>query len=235
MRKWLSFVSLCLLVVPVAVPAHAEEAAVLKTERDRMSYAIGVAHGRALRQQGVKQINLDMVLKGLREEFNGQPLLMAEGDYRRTYQAYQQEMVRMMGKARQAASADNHEAGVAYMAENAKQEGVVILPSGLHYTVITEGKGEKPGENDTVTCHYRGTLIDGVEIDSTYRRGQPATFEIKRSIAGWREALQMMPVGSKWKLVIPAELAYSTQGAGEFIGPNATLIFELELLSIKKS
>jgi FKBP-type peptidyl-prolyl cis-trans isomerase FklB len=218
----------------LAVPAKAEEPSPLKSERDRMSYAVGVAQGRALRQQGAKQFNIEMVLKGLRDEFSGQGLLMSEDDYRQTYQAYQREMPRMMGKARQLASMENKAAGEAFLAENAKKEGVVILPSGLQYQVLVEGKGEKPGENDTVTCHYRGFLVDGTEIDSTYKRNQPATFELKRSISGWREALRLMSVGSKWKLFIPAELAYATQGAGEHIGPNATLIFEIELLSIQK-
>lgn len=218
----------------MAVPAMAEEQAALKTERDRMSYAIGVAQGRALRQQGMKQFNIEQVVKGLQDEFAGKGLAMTEDDYRKTYHAYQLEMVRMVGKARQLASMENKSAGEAFLAENLKKEGVAILPSGLQYTVLHEGKGEKPGEEDTVTCHYRGTLIDGFEIDSTYKRNQPATFELKKSIVGWREALQLMPAGSKWKLFVPAELAYSTQGAGEHIGPNATLVFEIELLSVQK-
>jgi FKBP-type peptidyl-prolyl cis-trans isomerase len=123
---------------------------------------------------------------------------------------------------------------VAYLAANAKKEGVTALPSGLQYKVIVAGTGEKPKATDRVTTHYRGTLIDGTEFDSSYSRGEPATFEVGGVIKGWTEALQLMPVGSKWQIVVPSELAYAERGAGEEIGPNATLLFEIELISIQK-
>jgi FKBP-type peptidyl-prolyl cis-trans isomerase FklB len=231
MRKWAVFLGVALL----AVPAKADdEAASLKSERDRMSYAVGVSQGRLLRRQGANKTNLEMVIKGLRDEFGGKPLAMTEHDFRLTIDGYQQEMARMMGKARQIAAMENKEKGDAFLASNLQNEGVKILPSGLQYQVLNEGSGAKPQERDTVTCHYRGTLIDGVEIDSTWRRNQPATFEVEKAIGGWREALPLMAVGSKWKLFIPPELAYSKQSVGEYIGPNSTLVFELELLSIKK-
>lgn len=227
----------------LAVPARADDQtaqkedqaqAALKNERDRMSYAVGVAQGRSLRRQGAPKINLEMVIKGLKDSFSSEPMLMSEQEFRQTLHAYQQEMIRMAGKARQLANYDNRVAGDAYRAEYGKKDGVVTLDSGLLYRIIKAGTGEKPKEDDTVICHYRGTVLDGTEFDSTYRRNEPASFELKRSIPGWREALQLMPVGSKWEIVVPPELAYSTQGAGEDIGPSSTLIFEIELISIQK-
>jgi FKBP-type peptidyl-prolyl cis-trans isomerase len=127
----------------------------------------------------------------------------------------------------------NMKEGEAFLAENKKKEGVVTLPSGLQYKVITAGTGKKPKATDTVTTQYRGTLIDGTEFDSSYKRGQPTTFPVAGVITGWTEALQLMPVGSKWQLFIPSNLAYGPRGAGHLIGPNATLVFEVELLSIE--
>jgi FKBP-type peptidyl-prolyl cis-trans isomerase FklB len=128
----------------------------------------------------------------------------------------------------------NKKDGEAFLAENKKKEGVVTLPSGLQYKIVTAGIGKKPKSEETVTVNYRGTLIDGTEFDSSIKRGQPATFPCHGVIKGWTEALQLMPVGSKWQLFVPSELAYGAQGAGGIIGPDATLIFEVELLSISK-
>jgi FKBP-type peptidyl-prolyl cis-trans isomerase FklB len=125
--------------------------------------------------------------------------------------------------------------GEAFLASNKEKEGVVVLPSGLQYKILTEGNGPKPTANDTVVCNYKGTLINGTEFDSSYKRGKPATFPVGRVIKGWTEALQLMPVGSKWQLFIPADLAYGANGAGGDIGPNATLIFEVDLLSIQSN
>ena len=127
----------------------------------------------------------------------------------------------------------NRQKGEAFLVENQKKEGVITLPSGLQYKVIEEGTGESPKPNDTVVTHYRGTLIDGKEFDSSYRRGEPASFPVNRVIAGWTEALQLMKVGAKWQLFIPPELAYGERGAGRAIGPNAALIFEIELVEIQ--
>ena len=127
----------------------------------------------------------------------------------------------------------NKKEGVEFLAANKSKEGVVILPSGLQYKILTEGTGPKPTASDTVVCNYRGTLISGAEFDSSYKRGQPASFPVNGVIKGWTEALQLMPVGSKWQLFVPAELGYGDRGAGADIGPGATLIFEVELLSIQ--
>jgi FKBP-type peptidyl-prolyl cis-trans isomerase len=214
--------------------ALAEEKTALKTDLDRTSYAVGVAFGRSLKQQGTKEVDTDLVIKGIKDALGTQPLLLSEEEYRTTYHAFQQEMITKMGKARDLAAWDNKKAGDAFMAQNAKKDGIVTTKSGLQYKVIKTGSGATPKDDDTITAHYRGTLIDGIEIDNTYRRDKPATFELKGAIAGWREAIQMMPAGSKWQLFVPPELGYSKQGAGRNIGPNATLIFEVELLSIGK-
>jgi FKBP-type peptidyl-prolyl cis-trans isomerase len=245
MRKRKLMVGVCFGLMMAG--AHAEDAqspksegstpsvSTLTTEKDRTSYVIGVAAGRGLRQQGAQEFNIDVVIRGLKDAFTNQPLLMSEENFKATYQAYQQEAIRRVGKAREFAAIDNKKAGDSFLAENARKDGVISLPSGVQYKVIVAGTGGKPTDDDTITANYRGTLIDGTEFDSTYKRNQPATFEVKRTIAGWREALSMMPVGSKWQVFIPAELAYSKQGAGTLIGPMATLIFELELLSINNS
>lgn len=228
--KWIVVLGVGLL----AAQASAQQPTTLKTDKEAMSYAVGVSYGRNLKRLGPGKMDLEMLVKGLRDEFSGQPLLMSEEDFRRTQHAYEQQMILMQGKARQMAAWDNKQAGDAFLAENANRPGVVTLPSGLQYKIITEGHGEKPTLDEKVTAHYRGTLIDGVEFDSTYRRNQPATFEINKTIVGWRQALPIMPVGSKWQIFVPPELGYSKVGAGQYIGPNATLIFELELLSIQK-
>jgi FKBP-type peptidyl-prolyl cis-trans isomerase FklB len=127
----------------------------------------------------------------------------------------------------------NKKAGEDFLAQNKTKPGVVALPDGLQYKILKEGTGPKPTANDTVVCNYRGTLLDGTEFDSSYKRGQPATFPVSGVIKGWTEGVQLMPVGSKWQLFLPADLAYGNRGAGQDIGPNATLIFEVELLSIQ--
>ena len=145
----------------------------------------------------------------------------------------QNEVRKEQQEKTQEAAAKNKTEGDAFLAGNKKKDGIVTLPSGLQYKIMTEGKGPKPAATDTVVCNYRGTLINGTEFDSSYKRGEPATFPVGGVIKGWTEALQLMPVGSKWQLFIPSDLAYGERGAGADIGPNATLIFEVELISIK--
>jgi len=149
-------------------------------------------------------------------------------------QAFQKEMQAKMVAEMQALAAKNKAAGEAFLAENAKKEGVVVTDSGLQYKIIEEGEGPSPGPSDMATVNYRGTLIDGTQFDSSYDRGQPATFPVGGVIAGWTEALQLMKPGAKWQLFIPADLAYGERGAGKDIGPNSTLVFDVELLSVEK-
>jgi FKBP-type peptidyl-prolyl cis-trans isomerase FklB len=159
--------------------------------------------------------------------------VMTDMEAHNTLMQAQQEAKKKIDETRQASMEPNKKAGDAFLAANKTKEGVVTLPSGLQYKILKEGTGPKPTPADSVVCNYRGTLIDGKEFDSSYKRGQPATFPVGQVIKGWTEALQLMPVGSKWQLFVPADLAYGDRGAGPDIGPGATLIFEVELISIK--
>lgn len=200
-----------------------------------MSYSVGVAFGRSLKQQGQQEVNLEAVVRGVKDAFTNQKLAISEDEQRTTYQSFQRDMTNKIGKARDLLAWDNKQASDAFLAENAAKDGIVALPSGLQYKVITAGAGALPTDEDVVTCHYRGTLINGTEIDSTYAREKPASFPLKGAIPGWRQALKLMPAGSKWQVFVPPQLAYSKQGAGRLIGPNAALIFEIELISVDKS
>ena len=226
--KWLAVLGVWLL----AATAGAGEEPLLKTQKEKVSYELGVDVARDIQRQGI-EIDADLVIRGLRDALSGQKLLMSEKELRNTRIAVQYELRQKAIHDRRIAAIDNKAAGDAFLAENKTKEGVITLPSGLQYKILKEGHGRKPAESDTVVCSYRGTLIDGTEFDSSDGTGQPATFQMKAVISGWREALKLMPVGSKWQLFIPPQLAYGQQGSGRQIGPNATLIFELELLAIK--
>jgi len=219
----------------IALPAIAEDTRPpLTTDKERTSYAVGIAFGRSMIQQGPGELNLDIVIKGMSDSFKKNNLQLSEAEYRAIYAAFQKQIVGKMGHARQVAALENQQAGNKFLEENKSKPGVVQLPDGLQYKIIKEGNGPKPTDDDTVTAHYRGTLIDGTEIDSTYKRNAPAQFALRGTIAGWRETLKLMPVGSKWEIYVPGDFAYAKQGAGNSIGPNATLVFEIELISIDK-
>jgi len=160
-------------------------------------------------------------------------MLMTEEEIRESLSALQKELMEKQAEKTKLMGEKNKKEGEAFLAENKKKEGVVTLPSGLQYKVIKEGTGKQPSADATVETNYRGTLIDGTEFDSSYKRGQAATFPVNGVIAGWTEALQLMKEGAKWQLFVPANLAYGERGAGNVIGPNATLIFEVELISVK--
>ena len=203
----------------------AQEKPALKNEKEKISYSIGLNIGRNLAGDLKKQsIDIDpsLLAKGVQDALTGANPLLSNEEVQQTMLAFQKKI---MEKEKQR--------GEAFLAENKKKEGVKTLPSGLQYKVIKAGTGKKPGMNDTVTVQYRGTLIDGTEFDSSYRRGQPATFQVSGVIPGWTEALTLMEEGAKWQLSIPPNLAYGERGAGGLIGPNATLIFEIELLSVQ--
>jgi FKBP-type peptidyl-prolyl cis-trans isomerase len=215
----------------LAAQTHAGDQPPLKSDKDKVNYAIGVNIINSIKQQGV-EIDLDLVIKGMKDAHSGGELLLGDEELRKAIEQYQvavrQKRAQIMAKAAE----DNKKAGEAFLAENKKKEGVVTLPSGLQYMILKTGDGKKPADADTVECHYRGTLIDGTEFDNTVRTGKPATVKVTAVIPGWREALKLMPTGSKWQLFIPSQLAYGERGSGR-IGPNATLIFEVELLAIK--
>ncbi|MEN8118618.1 MAG: FKBP-type peptidyl-prolyl cis-trans isomerase [Bacteroidota bacterium] len=192
---------------------------------DKFSYALGMSIAGNLIQSGVKTINPDVFIEAVNDTYNGEMPKLLPDEANKILEEF-------MGKANEGEGNKNLEEGLAFLAENSKKEGVIELPSGLQYEVLQEGDGEIPTANDQVKCHYHGTLTDGTVFDSSVERGQPATFPVNGVIQGWVEALQLMSTGSKWKLYIPSELAYGTQGAGGAIGPNTTLIFEVELLEI---
>jgi FKBP-type peptidyl-prolyl cis-trans isomerase len=216
----------------LAVQVCAGEPIELKTQKDKVSYGIGVDVARNFTRLGI-DFDLDVLVKGLRDALAGGNLLMSETDLRATMNDYQSELKGRMLQAMQVAAADNKKKGDAFLEENKKKEGVVTLPSGLQYKILTAGEGKKPTDADMVECQYRGTLINGTEFDSSYWAGKPATLKVTGLIPGWTEALKLMPVGSKWQLFIPPQLAYGERGASRDVGPNATLIFELDLLAIK--
>jgi FKBP-type peptidyl-prolyl cis-trans isomerase FklB len=206
----------------------------LTTEKDKQSYAIGLNVGKSLHRDDI-DVDPKIVLQGLQDAMAGGPVLLTD-DQIRTVMTDLQTQVRQQQEAkRQALAENNKKEGAAFLAANATKPGVVTLPSGLQYKILTPGTGPKPTATDSVVCNYRGTLLDNSEFDSSYKRGQPATFPVSGVIKGWTEALQLMPVGSKWQLFIPPDLAYGERGGPPQgpIGPNATLVFEVELMSIQ--
>ena len=225
--NWIVMLGIGLL----ALPAMAQDSTAPTTQKDKVSYGIGVQVAKTLKNQGI-DINSDLLIKGLRDALSGQKLLMSDDELNNTMAALQQEMTQKQQQARAKEADDNKKAGDAFLADNGKKDGVVTLPSGLQYKIVKPAEGKKPTDADTVTCNYRGTLIDGTEFDKS-EAGQPATFQVGAVIPGFKEALKLMPVGSTWQFFIPPNLAYGDRGAGNVIGPNTTLIFEVELISIK--
>ncbi len=206
----------------------------LKTDKDRLSYSMGVATGTQMKRQSI-EVDADMFARGLKDVVSGGKLQMTDQEVQDALMKFQQEMAAKQAEKHKQMAEKNKKEGEAFLAANKTKEGVKTLPSGLQYKIIKEGSGKSPKETDTVTTNYSGTLIDGTEFDSSFKRGEPATFQVKGVIKGWTEALQLMKEGAKWQLFIPSDLAYGERGAGATIGPNSTLIFEVELLSINSS
>jgi FKBP-type peptidyl-prolyl cis-trans isomerase len=208
---------------------------VFKTPMDKMSYSYGVETARGLKRQGV-EFNLDAITQGMKDVLAGDKLLMNDEEIRTNVSAFQSEVRSKQARTKLIAAQDNKKEGESFLSENKTKQGVVALPSGLQYKILKAGNGPKPVDGDVVECYYRGTLINGTEFDSSARgdnEGGPVLFKISDVIPGWREALKLMPIGSKWQLFIPPSLAYGQRGAGGNIGPYATLIFEVELVAIK--
>lgn len=214
--------------VPAKKPASSQTAAspVLKSQADSFSYAIGVSIANFYKEQGITNINSALITKALNDCKQGKPYL-DEGQVNNTIMSYMQQK-------RGEKSAAVRKAGEAFLAENKKKPGVITTASGLQYVILKEGNGPKPAMTDRVKVHYHGTLIDGTVFESSVQRGEPIDIAMNQMIAGWAEALQMMPAGSKWKLFIPSELAYGDNDAGPAIKAGSTLIFEVELLEILK-
>ncbi|MBP1724297.1 MAG: FKBP-type peptidyl-prolyl cis-trans isomerase [Deltaproteobacteria bacterium] len=213
--------------------AGAQDKPSLKDQKEKISYIIGMDIGMNFKKQSV-DIDPDLVARGIKDGVSGAKPLLSEQEAREVMASFEKEMRAKQEAAQKVAGEKNKKQGEAFLAENKKKEGVKTLPSGLQYKVIKAGTGKKPAATDTVTTHYKGTLIDGTEFDSSYKRGKPATFPVGGVIPGWTEALQLMEEGAKWQLFIPPNLAYAERGAGQVIGPHTTLIFEVELISIQE-
>lgn len=203
----------------------------LDTPSARLSYGVALGLGRNMAADGM-DLDVDAFAAGLRDALSGAEPRLSQEEIQAEMMAFQEKINAERQAEQQQLAANNAAAAEAFLAENAQREGVVVTDSGLQYEVLEAGDGPIPGPDDTVEVHYSGTLLDGTEFDSSYRRGQPVTFGVGQVIAGWTEALQLMATGSKWKLYIPPDLAYGSGGAGQVIGPNAALTFEVELLGI---
>jgi FKBP-type peptidyl-prolyl cis-trans isomerase FklB len=215
-----------------APAAKGAVAPALTTQKDKFSYALGMNLGTSLHKQSVP-VDPNLLARGLKDALAGGKTLLTEDQARATLMEVQTEMRKKQQEQMQQAGDASKKEGEAFLAANKSKAGVVTLPSGLQYKILTQGTGPKPTASDSVVCNYRGTLLNGTEFDSSYKRGQPATFPVNGVIKGWTEALQLMPVGSKWQLFVPSDLAYGERSPGPEIGPNSTLIFEVELLSIQ--
>ena len=211
-------------------PAEPAEAS-LETSEQRLSYGVALGLGQRMAAEGMP-IDVAAFSAGISDALEGAEPRLTQEEIQAELQGYQEKMAAQQQEAQAAAATANQAASEAFLAENANREGVVVTESGLQYEIVEAGEGAIPSADDEVEVHYRGTLIDGTEFDSSYSRGQTVTFGVGQVIAGWTEALQLMPAGSKWNLYIPSELAYGAGGAGQMIGPNSALVFEVELISI---
>ena len=219
--------ALCAGIFMTATPAFSAED--LKTDDQKFSYASGLQIGQNLKSQGLSDVDVKAMSQAVSDVLQGKDLKLSMDEMQQAVQAKQEKMMAQLSAKGEQAKA----AGEKFLAENKAKPGVKTLDSGIQYKVITEGKGSKPNADSSVVAHYRGTLIDGTEFDSSYKRGEPATFPLNGVIKGWQEVLPMMAEGSKWQVFIPSELAYGTRGAGANIGPNETLVFDIELVEVK--
>lgn len=231
---------ICLIVLVVLLPflslaTDQDKATVaeLKTFAEKISYVLGQEIASSFKESPV-EIDLDIFIQGMNDSLKGRKSLLDADETNQIKQEFSRQVQQSRQTQMSALSEKNRAAGAAFLAANKNKEGVVTTASGLQYKVLKKGDGPKPQNNDKVTVHYRGTLLDGTEFDSSYKRGKPATFQVNGVIRGWTEALQLMNVGSKYQLFIPSDLAYGTRGAGRKIGPNSTLIFDVELLGIEE-
>lgn len=231
MKRRIMALLCCMLL---ASPGFAGEKIELKTQKDKNSYAIGSDMGNSLKKNNI-EIEPEVFYRGLQDSIGGDKQLMTEQEIRETLIGLQKELQAKQQARMKEAAEKNKKEGDAFLAGNKKKNGVITLASGLQYKILKQGTGKSPKATDSVTVNYRGTLIDGTEFDSSYKRGEPATFPVNGVIAGWTEALQLMKEGSKWQLFIPSSLAYGERGAGGTIGPNASLIFEVELISVNST
>jgi FKBP-type peptidyl-prolyl cis-trans isomerase FklB len=225
-----SLVAITLLILSFGL-CEAGEAPGILDENDRISYSLGYQIGGDFKRQGT-DLKSDLVVQGIQDALKGDKPRMAPEEMKKTLVELKRKVTATQQEERKMSAEKSRAEGETFLAENAKKEGVVTLPSGLEYKILKEGTGASPQATDNVTVHYRGTLIDGTEFDSSHKRNQPAIFRVNGVIRGWTEALQMMKPGAKWQLFIPAKLAYGERGTGSAIPPNSALIFEVELLKV---
>lgn len=220
----------CLMLI--ACQSNTQEKVSMKTQMDSVSYGIGLDIGKNLKAQSI-DVNAAAIAAGIHDATTGGKTLLTDEEVQKVMTEFQQQlMAKTEAKAREMGE-KNAKLGAEFLAANKSKEGIKTTPSGLQYKILTAGTGVKPTTDQTVTVHYRGTLIDGMEFENSYKRGQPTTLPVTQFVKGWVEALVMMPVGSKWQLFIPSDLAYGERSPGASIPPNAVLIFELELLAVK--
>lgn len=224
--------SIAIFALALVFTAAAEEKPTLKEPKDKVSYSIGLDIGATLKRQHI-DINTDALSAGLKDAITGAKPLLSDEQVKETMQNFSKEISEKQQAAAKEAATKNAAEGTKFLADNKAKPGVKTTASGLQYKVLKEGTGPSPKETDLVVTHYRGTLLDGTEFDSSYKRNEPLTFQVNGVIKGWTEALQLMKKGGKYQLFIPGNLAYGERGAGQEIGPNQTLIFEVELIDIK--
>jgi FKBP-type peptidyl-prolyl cis-trans isomerase FklB len=226
------FFPLAIAATLLSSAAFADDAAnTLKTDEDRISYTVGVETGRNFKKQGF-EFDAQLFLRGMQDGRSGQKTLIPEKEMRKVLSAFQSQVRQTMAANRKAASDENRQKSADFLAANKTKDGVITLASGLQYKVVKAGNGRKPLDSDTVLVEYRGTLMSGVEFDST-EAGHPATLRASQVIPGWKEALKLMPIGAKWQLFVPPSMAYGERGVGTEIGPNELLMFDMELVDIK--
>ncbi len=221
-----------LAALALVAPALAEHPTVLKDQRDKASYSIGVNIGSGMKANAL-DLNNEALVAGLEDGLSGAKPQMGDKERAETLTAFEQDLMKKETERLKELAEKNKKEGADFLAANKTKEGVKTLPSGLQYKVLAEGNGAQPKPTDQITVNYRGTLLDGTEFDSSYKRGEPVTFPVNGVIKAWSEALPLMKTGAKWELFVPADLAYGEHGAGRAIGPNSTLIFEVELVGIK--
>lgn len=221
---FLPLLAICTLTV--TAPAYADKK--LETDEEKFSYAVGIQLARNLQHQSIK-VETEPFIQAIKDVLNNSEIKLTTAEIQEVIHKFQQKHQELQNKLAE----ENRAAGEKFLAENKTKKGVIELPSGLQYKVVKEGTGEKPTASSTVVVHYRGTLLDGKEFDSSYKRGEPASLPLNGIIKGWQEALTLMKTGAKWQVFIPAELAYGARGAGNSIPPNSTLIFDIELISIQ--
>jgi len=225
---WIVFLSVSIL----NIHAGAAEDLELKSGRDKICYVAGVNLARLFKKQNI-DMDLDLVMKGLQDGLSGERLLLSEKEYRQIFQQFQGNARRTVVLDQRVAPLENKTKGTEFLAENKKKEGVVTLASGVQYKILQAANGRQPIDSDTVMCNYRGTLLDGTEFESS-APGKPVTMKVAYLLPGWREAIKLMPVGSRWQIFIPSELAYGERARGsEIVGPNETIILDVELLAIQ--